>query len=158
MGSGSSPVIAGGLVLVNRDQQKQCSLLAVDLRTGKQVWEAARPEVTQSFGTPILRKIGGADEVVMSGSLKLKGYDLRTGAERWSLAGVPSFTCTTPVIGEGLLFFAGWAPMPSAEQSKVFSARVCWFDAPVCTEQTGAGPRRRQSAVHGLRRVLRRVP
>src|SRR5688572_5151221 len=34
-GSGSSPVIAGGLVLVNRDQMKDCSLLAVDLRTGK---------------------------------------------------------------------------------------------------------------------------
>jgi outer membrane protein assembly factor BamB len=48
--------------------------------------------------------------VVMSGSLKLKGYDLKTGSERWSLAGMPSLTCTTPVIGEGMLYFAGWAP------------------------------------------------
>ena len=62
-------------MLVNRDQLKNCSLLAVDLRTGKKAWEAARPDVTQSFGTPILWKNGGADEVVMSGSLKLKGYD-----------------------------------------------------------------------------------
>lgn len=46
----------------------------------------------------------------MSGSFKLKGYDLKTGAERWSLAGMPSFTCTTPVLGEGMLFFAGWSP------------------------------------------------
>ena len=120
-GSGSSPLIAGGLVLVNRDQLKNCSLLAVDLRTGKKAWETARPDVTQSFGTPILWKNGDADEVVMSGSLKLKGYDLRSGAERWSLTGMPSFTCTTPVVGEGLLFFAGWAPgksdgaMPSFE-------------------------------------------
>ena len=120
-GSGSSPLIAGGFVLVNRDQRQNCSLLAVDLRTGKKAWEAMRPDVTQSFGTPIVWKNGGADEVVMSGSLKLKGYDLKTGAERWSLAGMPSFTCTTPVIGDGLLFFAGWAPgksdgaMPSFE-------------------------------------------
>ena len=70
----------------------------------------ARPDVTQSFGTPILWKNGGADEIVMSGSFKLKGYDLKTGAERWSLGGMPSFTCTTPVLGDGLLFFAGWAP------------------------------------------------
>jgi outer membrane protein assembly factor BamB len=109
-GSGGSPAIFGGLVLVNRDQAKDCSLLAVDLRTGKKVWETARPDVTQSFGTPIFWKNGGAEEVVMSGSLKLKGYDLKTGVERWTLAGMPSFTCTTPVLGDGLLYFAGWAP------------------------------------------------
>ena len=126
-GSGSSPLIAGGLVFVNRDQIKDCSLLAVDLRTGRKAWEAARPDVTQSFGTPILWKNGGADEIVLSGSLKLKGYDLKTGAERWSLGGMPSFTCTTPVVGDGLLFFAGWAPgkgdggMPSfADLAKQF--------------------------------------
>ena len=109
-GSGTSPLIAAGLVIVNRDQSKDCSLLAVDLKTGRTVWEAPRPDVTQSFGTPIFWKNDGADEVVMSGSLKLKGYDLKTGAERWTLGGMPSFTCTTPVLGDGMLFFAGWAP------------------------------------------------
>jgi outer membrane protein assembly factor BamB len=109
-GSGCSPVIMDGLVLVNRDQITGCSLLAVDLKTGKKVWEAARPDGSQSFGTPIFWKNNGANEVVMSGSLKLKGYDLKTGSERWSLAGMPSLTCTTPVIGEGMLYFAGWAP------------------------------------------------
>ena len=109
-GSGSSPIVADGLIIVNRDQVTNCSLLAVDLKTGKKVWEAARPDVTQSFGTPIFWKNGGASEVVMSGSLKMKGYDLKTGEERWTLAGMPSFTCTTPVLGDGMLFFAGWAP------------------------------------------------
>jgi outer membrane protein assembly factor BamB len=120
-GSGSSPAILGGLVIVNRDQATACSLLAVDLRSGKKVWEAARPDVTQSFGTPICWKNEGADEVVMSGSLKLKGYDLKTGAERWTLAGMPAFTCTTPVVGEGLLFFAGWAPGKDAASKMSFA-------------------------------------
>lgn len=109
-GSGCSPVIVDGLVLVNRDQVTGCSLLAVDLKTGKKVWETVRPDVAQSFGTPIFWKNEGAKEVVMSGSLKLKAYELKTGIERWSLSGMPSFTCTTPVIGDGLLFFAGWSP------------------------------------------------
>jgi outer membrane protein assembly factor BamB len=120
-GSGASPMLAGGLVIVNRDQARGCSLLAVDLKTGEKVWETPRPDVTQSFGTPIFWNNDGADEVVMSGSLQLKGYDMKTGAERWTLGGMPSFTCTTPVLGDGLLFFAGWAPgkdpgsMPSFE-------------------------------------------
>ncbi len=121
-GTGGSPTLAGGLVVVNRDMLKSCTLLAVDLKTGKRVWETARPDVRQSYGSAMVWKNGGVDEIVMSGSLKLKGYDLKTGAERWSLSGMPSFTCTTPVAGDGLLFFAGWAPgkgdapMPSFEQ------------------------------------------
>jgi len=112
-GSGASPFIAQGLVFVNRDQATDCSLLAVDLRSGKKAWEAVRPDVQQSFGTPIYWNNDGADEIVMSGALKLKGYDLKTGKERWSLAGMPSFTCTTPVLGEGMLYFAGWSPSKS---------------------------------------------
>ena len=122
-GTGSSPTLAGGLVLLNRDMLKGCSLVAVDLKTGKRAWEAARPDVSQSYGSSIVWKNNGVDEVVMSGSLKLKGYDLKTGKETWSLTGMPSFTCTTPVVGDGLLFFAGWAPgkgdspMPTFEQT-----------------------------------------
>ena len=127
-GSGCSPVIVDGLVLVNRDQVANCSLLAVDLKTGKKVWETARPDVVQSFGTPIFWKNNGVNEVVMSGSLKLKGYDLKTGVERWSLAGMPSFTCTTPVLGDGMLFFAGWAPGKEAGTMPSFSDMAAGAD------------------------------
>jgi outer membrane protein assembly factor BamB len=50
------------------------------------------------------------EEVVMPGSIRLKGYDLKTGKEQWMVEGVTTFSCTTPVLGEGLLFFAGWSP------------------------------------------------
>ncbi len=122
-GSGSSPTLANGRVLINRDMQKNCALLAVDLKTGQRAWETPRPDVSQSYGSAMVWKNNGVEEVVMSGSLKLKAYDLKTGAQRWSLGGVPSFTCTTPVAGDGLLFFAGWAPgkgdspMPTWEQT-----------------------------------------
>jgi outer membrane protein assembly factor BamB len=109
-GSGTSPIIAGDLVIVNRDQDQNSSLLAIDIRSGKTAWEAARPEASGSFGTPIIWNNGGRDEVVMPGAIRLKGYDLRTGAERWAFEGVTTFPCTTPVTAEGMLFFAAWAP------------------------------------------------
>ena len=121
-GTGGSPTLAGGLVVLNRDMLKGCSLLAVDLKTGKKVWETMRPDVMQSYGSAIVWNHDSIKEIVMSGSLKLKAYDIKTGAERWSLKGMPSFTCTTAVEGDGLLFFAGWSPgkgdnpMPSFEQ------------------------------------------
>jgi outer membrane protein assembly factor BamB len=109
-GSGGSPILVDGLVLVNRDMARGSHLLAVDARTGKVAWRAERPEFYSSFGTPVAWSANGATEIVLAGFLQMKAYDLKTGAERWRVRGLPSGVCTTPVLGEGMLFFAGWAP------------------------------------------------
>jgi len=49
------------------------------------------------------------EEVVVPGSLRLKGYVLKTGKEDWMVEGVTSFACTTPVAGDGMVFFAAWS-------------------------------------------------
>ena len=120
-GTATSPVIAGNLVIVNLDRDQASSLLAVDLMSGKTVWETPRPDAYGSFGTPIVWQNGEVPEVVVPGSLRLKGYALKTGKEDWMVQGVTGFACTTPVTGEGLLYFAAWsdgkadAPWPSWE-------------------------------------------
>jgi outer membrane protein assembly factor BamB len=103
-------LIAGDLVILNRDQTRNSSLLAVNLETGRKAWETARPEARTSYGTPIVWANNGIKEVVMPGSLLLKGYDLVTGEERWRVSRVSPGACTTPVLGDGLLFFAAWSP------------------------------------------------
>jgi outer membrane protein assembly factor BamB len=121
-GTAASPLIAGNMVVVNRDQNEGSSLLAVDLSTGKTDWETPRPDAHGSFGTPILWRNNGIDEVITPGSLRLKGYALKTGVEDWQVQGTASFACTTPVVGNGLLYFAAWSngkadsPWPSWEQ------------------------------------------
>ena len=109
-GTGTSPVISGDRVLLNRDVHEGSSLLCLDLATGRTRWETPRPESAGSFGTPVVWSATGNDEVVVAGTAQLKGYDLRTGEERWVLRGVAGVVCTTPVLGEGLLFFAAWSP------------------------------------------------
>ena len=121
-GTASSPLIAGNLVIINLDRDQQSSLVAVDLTSGKKMWETPRPDSYGSYGTPILWQNGDSREVIVPGSLRLKGYDLMTGKENWLVEGVTSFACTTPVSGDGLLFFAGWSegkadnPLPSWEK------------------------------------------
>ena len=41
-GTGTSPIMVGRLVVLDRDQDKNSSLLAVDVVTGKTVWETSR--------------------------------------------------------------------------------------------------------------------
>ncbi len=109
-GSGTSPLIAGDSVIVNRDISTNSSLYCLDLKTGKLRWEVPRPDARSSYGTPILWRGNGVEEVVTPGTYLLKGYDLKSGAYHWFLSGVTHIACTTPVVGDGLLFFAGWGP------------------------------------------------
>jgi outer membrane protein assembly factor BamB len=109
-GSGTSPIITQNLVLLNRDQDTTSSLLAIHIENGQIAWETPRPDTTGSFGTPIIWRNQGAEQVVVPGCLRLKGYDLKTGKENWQVRGAPAFACTSPVLGDGWLYFAAWSP------------------------------------------------
>jgi outer membrane protein assembly factor BamB len=108
-GSGASPIIVGDSVLVNRDQYRYSSLLALDIETGATRWETPRPDAGGSFGTPFHWRNNGIDEIVLGGSARLKGYDMRTGAERWTIDGITGLVCTTPVVAGDILIFAAWS-------------------------------------------------
>jgi len=109
-GTGTSPLIAGDSVIISRDVAIESALYCLDLKTGKLKWKTARPEAISSYGTPILWHNNGVDEIVTPGTLLLKGYDLESGKNLWLLSGVTHIACTTPVVGEGMLYFAGWGP------------------------------------------------
>lgn len=118
-GSGTSPILEDGLVVLVRDLKKDSSIQTFDAATGKRAWTAPRPGMATGYSTPIVWDQGGFKELIAPGGLMLKAYDLKTGAERWSVRDMPAVNCGSPVVGGGLLYFAGWspagedAPMPS---------------------------------------------
>ncbi|MCL4785250.1 MAG: PQQ-binding-like beta-propeller repeat protein [Verrucomicrobia bacterium] len=137
-GSGASPIIAGGLVLMNRDQMQGAELIAVDLQSGKVQWRANRAELGSSYGTPVVWENGGVTEVILPGFTQMRAYDLKSGQEVWRLRGLPTAVCTTPVAGNGLLFFAGWSP---GKESPMPS-----FDTLLQADQNGDGVLARSEA------------
>lgn len=132
-GTGTSPIIAGRHVLLNRDQHQYSTLLAVDLETGRTLWETPRPDAAGSFGTPALWRNDGEDQIVLAGTARLKGYALQTGAERWVVDGVTGMVCTTPIVGEGLLYFAAWSP------GQADSPRPVWEEFVKRNDKNGDG-------------------
>jgi outer membrane protein assembly factor BamB len=127
-GSGASPIIAGGLVLINRDAAVGSKLVALKLTTGEVAWETQRPELPSSYATPVLWDRGSEKEVVVAGSLQLRGYDLTSGEERWRVVGTPPVACTTPVVGNGMLFYGGWANGKAEARMEPFDRLAADFD------------------------------
>lgn len=107
-GASSSPVLAGGKVIQLLDQDGGSHLVALDQRTGAVAWRVERPEMRRGFGTPIVWNHDGMTDLVVPGTIWLKGHDPENGAERWSVSGSARITCTSPVAGEGLLLAASW--------------------------------------------------
>ncbi|MBY0525394.1 MAG: PQQ-binding-like beta-propeller repeat protein [Gemmataceae bacterium] len=109
LGAGSSPVLAGDLVLLNQDHDIDSFLLAVDKRTGKTVWKVDRSEFPVGYATPVLWSANGRGQVVIAGSLRVVGYDLASGKEAWTVRGMARAVHMTPTVGsDGTLYVAGW--------------------------------------------------
>lgn len=120
-GSGASPVIADGKVVVVRDVAKDSKLLALEVKDGSRAWEVKRDGFRTAWSSPCVWDTPAGKQVVVAGTRQIKGYDLKTGAEVWTFDGIPAVPCTTPVAADGKLFFAGWAPggdfkMPSFDE------------------------------------------
>jgi len=115
-GSGTSPILANDLLVLNRDQNKDSFLLAVDKKTGRTVWKKDRPGFTGSWSTPLHRKYEGNNEVVIFGSWRVVGYSLQDGTECWTVGGLALEPCSTPVTAEGLVFITSYNPVTSPDE------------------------------------------
>lgn len=109
-GSGASPVIADGKAVVARDVAKDSKLFALDMKDGSRAWEVKRDGFKTAWSSPCVWDTPQGKQVVVAGTRQIKGYDLKTGAEAWTVSGIPAVPCTTPVAADGRLYFAGWAP------------------------------------------------
>ncbi len=102
-GEGSSPALHGDTLVVNWDHEGPSFLVALDKRTGKPRWRAARDEPS-SWATPIVVEHAGRPQVIVSGTRRLRGYDLATGEVIWECGGLSANIVASPVAGEGMVF------------------------------------------------------
>ncbi len=106
-GHATSPIVLGELVILNRDEQNDPHLLAVDRRSGKTVWKQPQPSKSEfgatSYSTPVL----WAEQLVIHQSGEIVAYAATDGTRIWSLSAVTRGT-STPVVGKDALFVAAW--------------------------------------------------
>ncbi len=118
-GTGVSPILVDGLVVLLRDEMNEPKIIALNAANGRPKWETKRQSPT-SYCTPVVWDIDGGKQIVCGGYGRMVSYDLQTGEEKWSVVGMPSATCPTPVVGDGMLYFSGWSPGDSEDSEFKF--------------------------------------
>jgi outer membrane protein assembly factor BamB len=112
-GAGESPVVHGGKVFVNHDQDGAARLVALDAATGAVAWEQTRKPYRACYSTPFLHKrADGTEELIVASTAGIAGHDPAGGRQNWvwnwdwSDGGRPLRTVGSPVAAEGLIFLS----------------------------------------------------
>jgi len=98
-GEGASPVVHGDLIVVNWDHEGDSFIVALDKKTGEERWRRPRDERT-SWSTPLVVRDGDRSVLVVAATGHVRGYDLNSGDELWSVSGLGPNVVPTPVADE----------------------------------------------------------
>jgi len=133
MGPGSSPALYENTVILQCDEGdgKNSFILALDKKTGKEVWKTPR-KVQASWSTPLVVRSGGRAELITSGNELIVSYDPKTGKELWTAKGHGSNAIATPLAAHGMVFVYAGYPVKKTFAIKlggsgdVTSSNVAW--------------------------------
>jgi outer membrane protein assembly factor BamB len=114
-GSGGSPVLYQGLLIVNCDGADEAFVAALDVATGKVRWRTPRRQpFDQAYATPLIVRVGDADQVISPGAFRATAYEPLTGREIWRVDYGEGFSnVPRPVAGHGLVYIATGFQQPS---------------------------------------------
>ena len=107
-GSGHSPIVYGELVVVANDQDEKGAVLAVDRKTGKQVWSLPRAGGKADYSVPCVLEQPGWPTVLLFNSSEdgIHGIDPVAGKVVWSTAPkvLRMRSIASPVVAGGVVF------------------------------------------------------
>jgi outer membrane protein assembly factor BamB len=100
-GEGQTPVLHGNHIVVQWDHQAGSFIVALDKKTGAELWRTPRQEI-DSWGTPLVVEQGGKAQVIATAMNKVYGYELETGKVIWEGPGLTMNPIPSAVYEDGI--------------------------------------------------------
>jgi outer membrane protein assembly factor BamB len=107
-GSGGSPFLSDGKLVVVCDGSVKPFVAAVDAKTGKVVWKTFRSveaRISHSFVTPLVTEVDGKKQVLAPGPDHFAAYDLETGKELWIIKAPGWSVVPQPIVTQGMVIY-----------------------------------------------------
>jgi outer membrane protein assembly factor BamB len=102
-GEGTTPALYKDRIFIVWDHQGESFVVALDKKTGKELWRTKRDEI-DSWATPLVVEANGRAQVVTSGMRRVRSYDAQTGELVWETAGLTMNPIPSPVFGDGIVY------------------------------------------------------
>jgi outer membrane protein assembly factor BamB len=102
-GEGASPALAGDKLIVSWDHEDGSFVVALDKKTGAEVWRKSRDEIS-NWSTPLIVDVDGKKQAIVAAARRTRSYDVATGEIVWEASGLTENVIPTPVVGHGLVY------------------------------------------------------
>lgn len=102
-GEGSAPLLFEDRLFIVFDHEAGSFIVALDKRTGKELWRQTRDEIS-SWSTPLAIQHGGRKQIVVAATKKVRSYDPDNGNVLWEAAGLGSNVIPVPVYHDGHVY------------------------------------------------------
>jgi outer membrane protein assembly factor BamB len=150
-GTGSSPALDGDRLFILCDNDEKSFLIALDKKTGKDLWRVTRDEKS-NWTTPFVWRNCVRTEIVTAGANAIRAYEPTDGTVLWQLkreAVSPSYVNATPVASGSMLYVAAgskpgssplWAVKAGASgdislrRGERSNAGIAWGSTRACPE------------------------
>ena len=100
-GEGSTPALHGRFLVLVWDHQGESFIVALDRKSGAEIWRQPRKEI-DTWSTPLITVVNGKAQVVTGAMNQIQAYDLETGTPIWHTAGLTMNPIPSPVAEDGL--------------------------------------------------------
>lgn len=153
-GYGSSPVIHNDFCYLHFGPGERSFLVAVHKQTGETIWQHDEPIDTQgtaeakfqnadfygSWSTPVIRQIGGKEQLILSVPFRIRSFDPTSGKPFWSSEGINALVYTSPLVENNLLIaMGGYNGMTVALQIQANDQIVRLWRHPKTKQRIGSG-------------------
>ena len=102
-GEGSSLALCKDTLIVNRDNEDDSFIIALDKRTGKTLWKKPREE-RSSWSTPLIIERDGKAQAVVTATGKIRSYNVTSGDVLWECGGLTRNVIPCPVADAGMVY------------------------------------------------------
>lgn len=124
-GTASSPVVHDGKVILLQDNEQQSHILALDAKTGADVWTKERPRagfLNSAWNTPFIWTNARRTEIIATGHGFILSYDLQ-GNELWRIA-LTGITMPTPsAFAAGGMLYVGTGSQQDGANRPFFAVK-----------------------------------
>jgi outer membrane protein assembly factor BamB len=141
-GEGSSLTLNGDKIIINWDHEGQSFITTLDKATGKKIWTVDRDE-RSSWSSPVVIDVAGQKQIIVSATIRIRGYELETGKSIWECSGMTYNVIPTPVYVDGIIYvasgFRGAAMMairPEGAKGDITNSKAVVWRANVDTPYT----------------------
>jgi outer membrane protein assembly factor BamB len=105
-GHSSSPVLYRDRLILVCYQRTSSYLLALDKRTGKELWKVDQGQNLKSYSTPLVIETQQGPELIVNSSENVEAFDPDTGQSLWKYVEPTRFAVPMPVYHEGVLYIS----------------------------------------------------